>query len=186
MDKELELMREQFALLNDKISKQKVVTDELISRIIKKSVSTVKRMYIIELVSALYVITFGSLTFWWLNFSWYFIAGTIALMLFCASATIFVGKDVFKNTMTEGSMLEVLQKALRVKRLEQRWIFIGVPLGLLWMLWVAWESYQVGNMPLIYGLSIGAVIGAGVGFFNYKKTIHALNDIVETIEEIEK
>jgi len=185
MENELELMRKQFAILNDKVSKQKILTDRLIEKVMKKNVSIVKRLYIVELVCALYVITFGSWSFYEMEFSLPFIISTIVFMLVCGAATIFVGKDVFANTMQEGTMLEIMQKALRAKKLEQNWLFIGIPLGLAWFGWICWESYQMGNYPLIYGISFGALIGAAIGFRNYKRTIGALNDIVENIEDLQ-
>lgn len=185
MENELEMMRKQFAILNDKVSKQQILTDRLIDKVMKKNVSIVKRLYIVELVCALYVITFGSWTFIHLGFSTLFIIATILFMLLCAGATIFVGKDVFANTMQDGTMLEIMQKALRAKKLEQNWLYIGIPLGLIWMVWICWEAYNMGEYPIVYGIVFGGALGAIVGFRNYKRTISALSDIVENIEDLQ-
>ncbi len=184
MNDELEKMREAFAILNEKVSKQKILNERIINKVMKKNVSIVKRLYILELICALYVVTFGSWTFYELGFSLPFIVATIVFMLICAGATLYVGKDIFANTMQEGSMMEIMQKALRAKKLEQNWLFIGIPMGLLWMLWVCLEAYNMGEIPIVYGICFGAAIGAVIGFRNYKRTIAALNDIVESIEDL--
>lgn len=184
MNNELEQMREAFAILNEKVSKQQILNERIINKVMKKNVSVVKRLYILELICATYVITFGSWTFYELSLSLPFIIATIVFMLLCAGATLFVGKDIFSNTMQEGSMLEIMQKALRAKRLEQQWLFIGIPLGLIWMFWICFETYYMGKLHIVYGICFGGAFGAAIGFRNYKRTISALNDIVENIEDL--
>lgn len=182
---DLEQMREAFAILNKKVSKQQILTERLIDKVTMKNVSIVRRLYIVELICALYVATVGTWTFYELGFSTQFLVATVVFMLFCAGATLFVGKDIFANTMQDGSMLETMQKALRAKRLEQQWLYIGIPMGLLWMLWVCLEAYGMGEMPIVYGICFGGALGAVLGFRNYKRTIGAYNDIVENIRDLE-
>lgn len=184
MDQELDLMKKQFAILNEKVSKQQILSENMLNRAIKRSVSTVKRTYIIELFACLYVVTFGTWTFYEIGYSLPFLIGTIIFMVFCAAATLFVGKDILSNTMQEGTMLEVMQKAARAKKLEQNWLFIGIPLGLAWFGWICLESYFIGEYMLIYGISFGMIIGAALGYRNYKRTINALNNIVEDIKDV--
>ena len=67
MDYELDEMRQQMAILKDKLESQTIVNDRFIRRSIKRNVSTINRRYLVMTIIALAMIPYGYWAFVMLN-----------------------------------------------------------------------------------------------------------------------
>ncbi len=67
MDYEFDEMRQQMAILKDKLENQTIVNDRFIRRSIKRSVGTINRRYLVIGIVALAMIPYGYWAFVMLN-----------------------------------------------------------------------------------------------------------------------
>lgn len=188
INNELEEMRSQIALLKEKLDNEKIVNDKILRNATKTKIRSLRINQIIEYVSALFVITFGSVVFRSLGCSWEFVITTIIYMLFCAIMTFIQHRQLNRADVTNGDLLTVAKYAKKLKKDYHNWLYFAIPSIILWFSWLLNELYTSGkdeHMILASGIGvlIGGTIGFLIGWMMNRKAKHTLDDIVRLIEE---
>ena len=190
MDFELDEMRQQMAILKNKLDDQTIVNDRLIRRAVKNSVSTINKRYLVISIIAFAMIPYGYWTFVKLNglsISLWIVMSVIMLAVigFC----IYNGHEMRKNDFVSNNLLETKRKALKAQKRDAMWPYFGIPVAIGWAAWVGWEMTQKleGDflkyfIPwFIICVTAGALLGLKVHF----KTQRHFRDILEQIEDVE-
>ena len=185
---ELEEMRNQIALLKEKLNKEEIVSDQMLRNITKQKISSLRFNQWIEYIAALFVITFGSFVFKSLGCSDLFIVVTIVLMLVAAVATFIMHSKLNNADTTSGDLYTVAQLARKLKKNYNDWLYFGIPAIILWLAYFFWELYQTNNdlhniAAIRNGALIGIVIGGAIGALMNRKAKNTLSDIIRQIEE---
>lgn len=190
MDFELDEMRQQMAILKDKLEKQTIVDDRLIRRAIKHSVSTINKRYLVISIIALAMIPYGYWAFVKLNgLSIPLWIASCVMMLMVVAFCFFNGRAMRDPHLVDGNLHDTMHRVAAAKKRDSNWLWIGIPMVLAWAAWVGWEMSQKMNgdqlkyfMPFfIICLVAGVVIGLAVHF----KTQRHYRDIIEQIEDAE-
>ena len=190
MDFELDEMRQQMAILKDKLENQTIVNDRFIRRSIKHSVSTINKRYLVISILALAMIPYGYWAFVKLNgLSIPLWITSSVIMLLVAGFCFFNGRAMRDNKLVEGNLQDTMRKVAAAKKRDNNWLYFGIPTVLAWAGWVGWEMTQkMGDdqwkyfMPFfIICLVAGVLIGLKVHF----KTQEHYRDILEQIEDVE-
>lgn len=185
--KELQEMRQQIALLKEKLDKEQIVSDNLMRNAIKQKMGSINVNAIVEYVAAAFVITFGSFVFWEFTHSEPFVIVTILYMLICAGATWWIHRNVNKND-ANGDLLTTVKKIKTVKKQYQNWLWFGIPSLIIWALWFADLVLKDNNdemaRTLLISMGIGLVIGLLIGLSQHHRVVKTCNSIIEQIENV--
>ena len=188
MDYELEKMRQQMAILKDKLENQTIVNDRFIRRSIKRGVSTINKRYLVLGIIALAMIPYG---YW----AFVMIAGlSVALwlasclmMLIVVGFMIYNSRDMRDNALMSGNLLDVKRKVTLAQKRDANWPWFGIPIALAWGAWAVYEmSQKMGDNEYIVPCCIVVVlVGALIGLKVHFKTQSRFNEIIEQIEDLE-
>ena len=190
MDFELDEMRQQLAILKNKLDDQTIVNDRLIRRAVKNSVSTINKRYLVISIIAFAMIPYGYWAFVVLNgLSIPLWIAMSVLMLAVIGFCIYNGHEMRKNDFVSDNLLETKRKALKAQKRDAMWPYFGIPVAIGWAAWVGWEMTQKleGDflkyfIPwFIICVTAGALLGLKVHF----KTQRHFRDILEQIEDVE-
>ena len=188
MDYELDEMRQQMAILKDKLENQTIVNDRFIRRSIKRGVSTINKRYLVLGIIALAMIPYG---YW----AFVMIAGlSVALwlasclmMLIVVGFMIYNSRDMRDNALMSGNLLDVKRKVTLAQKRDANWLWFGIPMALAWGAWAVYEmSQKMGDNEYIVPCCIvGVLVGALIGLKVHFKTQSRLSEIIEQIEDLE-
>ncbi len=190
MDFELDEMRQQMAILKNKLDNQTIVNDRLIRRAVKNSVSTINKRYLVISIIAFAMIPYGYWAFVKLNgLSIPLWIAMSVLMLAVIGFCIYNGREMRKNDFVSDNLLDTKRKTLKAQKRDAMWPYFGIPVAIGWAAWVGWEMTQKleGDflkyfIPwFIICVTAGALIGLKVHF----KTQRHFRDILEQIEDVE-
>ncbi len=190
MDFNLDEMRQQMAILKNKLDNQTIVNDRLIRRAVKNSVSTINKRYLVISIIAFAMIPYGYWAFVVLNgLSIPLWIAMSVLMLAVIGFCIYNGHEMRKNDFVSDNLLDTKRKTLKAQKRDAMWPYFGIPVAIGWAAWVGWEMTQKleGDflkyfIPwFIICVTAGALIGLKVHF----KTQRHFRDILEQIEDVE-
>ena len=190
MDYELDEMRQQMAILKDKLEKQTIVDDRIIRRAIKHGVSTINKRYLIISIIALAMIPYGYWAFVKLNgLSIPLWIASSVMMLLVVAFCYFNGRTMRDPQLAEGNLQDTMRRVATAKRRDNNWLWIAIPMVTAWAAWVGWEMAQKMGaeqfkyfMPFFIICLVGGMLaGLAVHF----KTQRHYRDILEQIEDAE-
>lgn len=188
---EMDEMRQQMETLKKKLDAQEIVNDRLMRRSMKSTANKIVQRHNVVMAVGILMIPFGyfslvmagglSIPFW---------IATCIFMVLSAAATYYIGFDLRDSRLMQGKLLEVRRKVARAKKLENQWLFISIPLVILWLAWFVYEAMLQnvdGNRSgygLMVGGAIGGIIGAIIGFSLHFKTQRQYQEIIDQIEDL--
>lgn len=186
---ELQKMQAQMALLKEKLNNEEIVNDQLLRDVTRLRVRRVNRNVWIETICVLFVIIVDNGVFHQLGCSWWFIGGTTAMMLACLLATVIPHRRVKESEIMQGDLLTVAKQVRRLRQAYNDWLKIGIPMALVWVIWLLVELYfqHTDNLPLFVCIAIGILGGGAVGGWiggrQHKKYVREMDEIIRQIEE---
>jgi len=188
-DMQLEEMRRQMQTLKNKLEKQTIVNDHYMRRSMKKRTDKITQHYRMIIALAAVMLPYSYWAFVKLSgFSVAFWIGTCVFMLVCAAATAYNRKRLTDINMMHKNLVEVSKKLARAKKFDADWLFVGIPLVVLWFGWFMYEVYTVNHSMmhegLFWGGCVGAIVGAIAGYKMHIKTQRQYQDIIDQIEDI--
>ena len=188
-ENELNEMRQQMAILKNKLDRQEIVNDHIIRRSMKRNVGNIKRRYYFVIALALLMIPYGYWAFVKLvGFSFAFWVGTSIFMLICAGATYYNCLIVSDANMMHRNLVDAGKKVARAKKFDADWLFIGIPFAIAFLGWFMYESYLLHPDAFFNGLfwagCIGGTLGAIWGFSLHFKTQRQYQEIIDQIEDL--
>ena len=188
-DFELEQMRQQMAILQNKLDSQNIVSDRFIRRSVSHSATTINRRYLVISIVALAMIPYGYWAFVKLNgLSVALWIAMSVMMLAVVGFCIYNGREMRRRDFTSGNLLDTKRKALAAKRRDNNWLWFGIPMATVWAAWVGWEMAQkLGAdfkffIPFFIICSVGGII---LGMAVHFRTQRHYRDIIEQIEDFE-
>ena len=192
-NKTIEELRNQIALLKQKLDNQEIVSDRMLRMTMQTKVNTVihrneRRHVICGIIAMLMfpVLHYGigmDLTFCLL---------TSLMMLFCISATIYVHRPIHETDLMSADLATVAHEMVRLKRRYRNWLHYVTPTLLIpWLLGACYEySKAMGFEPLskegiltCVPLLVGSAVGGVIGLMWHRKTVDTAESIIQQIEE---
>ena len=187
-DFELETMRLQMDTLKQKLDQQEIVNDHLIRHSMKNTASYISHRYYLIMALCLLMIPYSYWAFVRLNgFSIPFWIFTCITMLVCFGGTFYNTRKLSDSNMMTNNLLDVRRRMASAKKFDANWLLIGIPLGIAFLGWFMYESYQLHPGAFVNGLfwagCIGGILGAIWGFSLHFKTQRQYQDIIDQIED---
>ena len=188
MDYELDEMRQQMAILKDKLENQTIVNDRFIRRSIKRGVSTLNRRYLVMAIIALVMIPYGYWAFVMLNgLSVGLWIAMCVLMLTVVGFIYFNGSVLRDDNLMGGNLVEVKRKLALAKKRDGNWPWFGIPVALACASWAVYEMAQKigGSEYFVPWCIVGIIVGALIGLKVHFRTQRHYRDVLEQLEDLE-
>ena len=182
-DMEFQEMRQQMGLLKEKLNRQKVVNEQLIRRTIETKLNRlsfnrrIKRIYMIlcmVFIPTLLVEGIGLPM-------WFGLATVVMLALSLVYHEAFM-EHISADDLNRYSIHEINEKAVRLKEQGARWIRIGIPMVIVWLITFIYVvehrfDLETEGQYILYGIASGIIIGACLGFIIYRKQRRMIDDL---------
>ena len=191
--KELLEMKEQMALLKQKLDKEKIINEQLMRRVMNMKASSLRTKAILESILALTVIP----VFTWVMHSLFHFS--IALCLFFGIVVTceqiysyyihhhFRPKDFINN-----SVIEAQKETLQLKTYYANWLkYISIPFDITFLTWFIYEAIQLSQAnntsTIIFSISFVVIFIAVfiLAMGQYYKIQRTADEIISQIEELE-
>ena len=186
---ELENMRQQMNTLKKKLEHQEIVNDHIIRQSMKRTAGNISRRYYAIMALCLLMIPYSYWAFVMLSgYSIAFWIFTCLVMLVCLGGTYYNSRNLSDSNMMTNNLVDVRRRMARAKKFDADWLFIGIPLIIVFLGWFMYETYQLNGGDLINGFfwggCIGGILGAIGGFSLHFKTQRQYQEIIDQIEDI--
>ena len=111
------------------------------------------------------------------------------MLLFCTIATYMYHKALMRNRNLSLDLMKETFDLLKLKRRYKSWVWIAVPLVIVWVSLFAYEALflipdKAMYMSFISGILAGTVIGGVIGARIHMKTLRRIETLLEQIEEL--
>ena len=195
MDMQLEEMRQQMAILKEKLDKQEIINDQLM----RKAIGTKLRKIVIERRKKLFFILAGliyvpAVLYGLLKLDLWFIIVTILFFAVGAAYDIYYTAGINDEDLQNKRLLETKERIIRMKRMNTRWLWFSIPFVIVWIATFFWQIlYRMDDgeahlhaQPILIGGLVGGVIGGIIGTVIYQRQQHQASELIEDIEELTK
>ncbi len=185
----LEEMRQQMTILKNKLEKQEIISDRMLRKAMKKNVVDINRRYLIIATVGLLMIPYGYWAFVMMggmSIGFWLMCSFGMVVSFCY--TLWNGKDLRDKHLLETDILTARKKVARAKKRDHEWLKFGIPFGILFIIYFAYEAYRLYGAEgewhmLIVGVICG-LIGCAVGVKLHFSTQRKYQDIIDQIDDL--
>lgn len=186
----LKEMRNQIAILKNKLNKQEIVSERLLAETMKTKVNTINNVERFSIICAVFCLAAYPVLRYYIGFSWPFVLATCVMMIFCISATRYIHRPLHDAKLMTSDVATVARVMARFKRQYDNWLRYVTPSLLIpWLLWASYEYTELMGLegteryftPL--PLLIGAAIGGFIGYRQHRKAVQTAEEIIHQIEE---
>ena len=183
----LESLREQAAILKNKLDKENIVSEEVLRNVMRHKARTINSNAWISVAASVLVILMAIFFFPQYGLSLWFSTGTIVIMLVCDVFTWKYHKNLNSKTLNS-DLLTVVKTARKLKEDYRNWLKYGFALFAVWFVWYAIEmsvnskSWQEALLTIVV-LAVGGALGMVIGLRMHRKVIDTCDEIIRQIEE---
>ena len=187
---ELEEMRSQIAILKNKLDKQAIISDTHIRNSMKSKRSDMTRIIAATIFIGVLSMPYCTWIFCKYGFSLYFIFASDIMLAVCIGLTIKQRFTLKNLDFTQGNLVDVAEKLNKVKTHYHGWIKITLPMILIWVSWLAYETLskmEPGPMQMgfLSGSAVGVILGGFFGFRINRKIVSKSTEILKQIQELQ-
>ena len=189
--RELQQMKEQLAILTQKLDKETIVNERLMRSAMKNKASWLLRKAIIESALILIMIPY----FIWVmpglcGISVEFCAFVCFFLVLALGYNYYIHTHFQPDKFAHSNLLEARKDTLMLKKFYANWLkFIGIPFIVVFFAWFIHDMAQVIHgealQGVLGGMAIGVVIGGIIGIYRYRKTQRTADEILAQIEEMQ-
>ena len=198
---ELEIMRQQMEVLKKKLDTQEIINDKLIKDSMKKKMSWIKKyitfqVVLIPIVAIAWIVLVEMMHIsWW---SYFFLLAMCCIDVYFDY--LINVKAISDDDYNRSNLIQMVKKPTNMKRQRAIHMLITIPMLILFMLWIGFESWSSIDTisgefqrSFIYGGLVGGAIGLVCGiifaiqiFFKMQRTndevIRQINEMKEEEE----
>ena len=182
-------MREQLASLKKRLENQEIVNEKILREAMSKKLSTIHRRAMALCVACIISIPAVLFTTHNLGCSMVFAYVTVALILVGVVAQFLTHYRIGRDTLS-GDLITTYNEVARMKRIYQRWLYISMPIFVLWLGWGAYEVYtnvaqdESQLYAAISGTVVGLVLGLIFGLRQHRQNLRTAKEIMQQIETL--
>ena len=184
----MEELKQQFAILTDKLESQEINNERLFRTVMKTKMKSINKYYYWVLFLGLPVII--------LSFQSLYNEGQVSL-LFYVSTVLIAALDIIasmiinktgNNQWQEADLLTARQTLVQMKQRRKKVEIISIPLVMIWLSFLALELFRNStNALMLSSLAvIGGVTGMGIGLLAYRKMQRTNDELIQEIDQLKK
>lgn len=184
----MEELKQQFAILTDKLESQEINNERLLRTVMKTKMKSINKYYYWALFLGLPVIVFC--------FQSFYNKGQVSL-LFYVSTVLIAAVDIIvemvinktgNNQWQEADLLTARQTLVQMKQRRKKVEIISIPLVMIWLSFFVLEvSRSTTDALMLSTLAvIGGMVGLGIGLLAYRKMQRTNDELIREIDQLKK
>lgn len=183
---EFEQMREQIALLKEKLLRQQIISERAIIEAAQKGISKLNKAGTKWGIFGIFAVVYCTFAFHRFGFSDGFVIGTAIMLAICAAVTIYAHLGIRSIDVANGNLVDISQRLIRFRKIYSRYHLYAVPMVLVWCYFFYYDAQRMLEYAegfLIAGC-VGGVIGAIIGLKAHFKVIRDTDKVLKNINEL--
>ena len=182
---ELEELRGQMQMLRDKLDKQEIVNDEMVSRTVKSKMSWIRNYVYFEFI----IIPFIALGWWTICQEYGLSIYNFVFLLVMVCIGIFLEYRINVASLNAGNsenrLTETIRRLVEMKQLRKKLFYIMNSLIVVWavLTYLEINNQDVDSSRLI-AMLIGGFIGLWIDITCYRKMQRTNNELIEQLKDI--
>lgn len=184
----MEELKQQFAILTDKLESQEINNERLLRTVMKTKMKSINKYYYWVLFLGLPVIV--------LCFQSLYNEGQVSL-LFYVSTVLIAALDIIvemvinktgNNLWQEADLLTARQTLVQMKQRRKKVEIISIPLVMIWLSFLAFELFRNSTDALMLSTLavIGGMVGLGMGLLAYRDMQRTNDELIQEIDQLKK
>ena len=184
----MEELKQQFAILTDKLESQEINNERLLRTVMKTKMKSINKYYYWVLFLGLPVIV--------LCFQSLYNEGQVSL-LFYVSTVLIAALDIIvemvinktgNNLWQEADLLTARQTLVQMKQRRKKVEIISIPLVMIWLSFLALELFRNSTDALMLSTLavIGGMVGLGMGLLAYRDMQRTNDELIQEIDQLKK
>ena len=181
--KELDELREQIALLKDKLQHQQIVSERAIQQAAQAGIGKLNRQGVIMTAFALFAVVYCSWAFHRFGFSDGFVVGTTIFLGVCALVTAYAHLKLRSIDVASGNLVEIASRLVSFRKIYSHWHIFAIPALLVWCYFLYWDAQRMldNHEGFLIAGCVGGVIG---GIFGLKKHFAIMRETDKVLANI--
>ena len=183
---ELNELREQIALLKDKLQRQQIISEQNIIAAAQKGISKLNKAGTKWGIFGIFAVLYCTFAFHRFGFSDGFVIGTAIMLAICAAVTIYAHLGIRSIDVANGNLVDISQRLIRFRKIYSRYHLFSIPALFVWCYFLYYDAQRMlGNAEyFLIGACVGGAIGAIIGLKAHFKVIHDTDKVLKNISEL--
>ena len=183
---ELTELREQVALLKEKLMRQQIISEQNIIAAAQKGISKLNRTGNMWGAFGIFAVVYCTLVFHFLGLSNAFVIATGIFLMISAVVTIYAHQKLRSIDVAKGNLVDIAQRLMSFRKIYSHWHLFAVPALLVWCYFLYQDAQHMLEHAegfLIGGL-VGGIIGAVIGLKAHFKVLRETDNVLKNINEL--
>lgn len=184
----MEELKQQFAILTDKLESQEINNERLFRTVMKTKMKSINKYY--------YWLFFLGLPIIILCFQTFYSKGQVSLLFYVSTVLLAVldticGMVINKmgnNQWQEADLLTARQTLVQMKQRRKKGEIISIPLVIIWLSFFVLEVFRSSANAFMLSTFavIGGLLGLGIGLLAYRKMQRTNDELIQEIDQLKK
>lgn len=184
----MEELKQQFAILTDKLESQEINNERLLRTVMKTKMKSINKYY--------YWLFFLGLPIIILCFQTFYCKGQVSLLFYVSTVLLAVldticGMVINKmgnNQWQEADLLTARQTLVQMKQRRKKGEIISIPLVIIWLSFFVLEVFRSSANAFMLSTFavIGGLLGLGIGLLAYQKMQRTNDELIREIDQLKK
>ena len=184
----MEELKQQFAILTDKLESQEINNERLLRTVMKPKMKSINKYY--------YWLFFLGLPIIILCFQTFYCKGQVSLLFYVSTVLLAVldticGMVINKmgnNQWQEADLLTARQTLVQMKQRRKKGEIISIPLVIIWLSFFVLEVFRSSANAFMLSTFavIGGLLGLGIGLLAYRKMQRTNDELIREIDQLKK
>ena len=183
---ELNELREQIALLKEKLMRQQIISEQNIIAAAQKGISKLNKTGNIWGIFGIFAVVYCSWSFHRFGFSDGFVIGTAIFLAICAAVTIYAHWGIRSIDVANGNLVDISQRLIRFRKIYSRYHLFSIPALFVWCYFLYQDAQHMLEYAegFLIGGCVGGLIGAVIGLKAHFKVIRETDKVLANINEL--
>ena len=184
--KELDELREQIALLKDKLREQELINERGIMLVTQKGINKLNRTGNMWGAFGIFAVVYCTFVFHRFGFSDGFVIGTAIFLAICAAVTIYAHQKLRSIDVANGNLVDIAQRLMSFRKIYSHWHLFSVPAILVWCYFLYLDSQRMLDNAegFLIAAIVGGLIGAVIGLKAHFKVLRETDNVIKNINEL--
>ena len=183
---ELTELREQVALLKEKLMRQQIISEQNIIAAAQKGISKLNRTGNMWGAFGIFAVVYCTFMFHRFGFSDGFVIGTAIFLAICAAVTIYAHQKLRSIDVAKGNLVDIAQRLMSFRKIYSRYHLFSIPALLVWCYFLYQDAQHMLEHAegFLIAAIVGGLIGGVIGLKAHFKVLRETDNVLKNINEL--